>query len=203
MMRNQTKTEGHLELIMGPMFSGKTSKLIEVYNQYQLCDITPLVINYYEDTRYGHVSELYTHSKNVISCVPMKELSSLLNKDILDKYSVILINEGQFFQDLYDVVNKLVNTYHKHVYVAGLDGDFKRQGFKEIMKLIPESDTIHKLTALCMNCKDGTKALFTARLTKEIEQKVIGVENYRPLCRRCYNLLFDSLPPSLTPSTPI
>jgi thymidine kinase len=99
---------------------------------------------------------------------------------------VILINEGQFFSDLYETVQDMLN-YEKKVYVCGLDGDFERKKFGSILDLIPFCDKITKLTSLCSICRDGTAAIFSMRLTDEKEQTVVGSTNYIPVCRKCYN----------------
>ena len=63
----------------------------------------------------------------------------------------------------------------------------RRQKFGEILDLIPLADEIVKKKALCMGCKNGTKGIFTQRITKEIEQTIIGSNNYRSVCRNCFN----------------
>ena len=75
---------------------------------------------------------------------------------------------------------------NKRVYIAGLDGDFTRKKFGQILDLIPMCDKVTKLTALCSLCKDGTQGIFSMRLTKETQQMVIGSDNYLPVCRSCY-----------------
>jgi thymidine kinase len=98
---------------------------------------------------------------------------------------VILINEGQFFPDLIEFVNKLLEN-EKKVYVCGLDGDFQRKKFGQMLDLIPLCDKVEKLTSLCSLCKNGTKGIFSMRLTHEKEQTIVGSENYIPVCRSCY-----------------
>jgi len=100
--------------------------------------------------------------------------------------SVILINEGQFFPDLYDFVNKLLKE-DKKIYVCGLDGDFERKKFGNILDLIPLCDEVRKLKSLCSLCKDGTPGIFSMRLSSEVEQTVVGSDNYIPVCRSCYS----------------
>ncbi len=68
----------------------------------------------------------------------------------------------------------------------GLDGDFKTNKFGQILDLIPICNNVYKLHSICSECKNGKKALFTHRKTQELEQKVIGVDTYQPLCRACY-----------------
>jgi len=104
----------------------------------------------------------------------------------LKTHEVFLINEGQFFPDLYDCVKELVNIYHKKVYVCGLDSDYRMEKFGQILDLIPISDNVKKYKAICAICKNGTKAIFSKRITKEKEQKIIGTNNYIPVCRKCY-----------------
>jgi thymidine kinase len=98
---------------------------------------------------------------------------------------VILINEGQFFTDLYDGVVTMLGE-NKKVYVCGLDGDFERKKFGSILDLIPLCDKVTKLTSLCSICKNGTLGIFTMRLSKELTQTVVGSDNYIPVCRKCY-----------------
>jgi thymidine kinase len=202
-MSPKTKTEsetGYLEIIIGPMFSGKTSKLLEVYKQCKFCNIPVVVINYAEDTRY-HDTMLSTHDKVMIPCIQTTFLNSICFKpseDNLDyeklfeqyqsikEADVILINEAQFFQDLTQVVLIMLNN-KKKVYVSGLDGDFKREKFGTILDLIPHCDKVTKLTSLCGLCKNGTPGVFSLRLTNENEQKLIGSVNYIPVCRVCYD----------------
>jgi thymidine kinase len=104
---------------------------------------------------------------------------------LLRKSDVILINEGQFFPDLYEVVVDMLK-YNKKIYISGLDGDFERKKFGSILDLIPLCDNVKKLKSLCSLCKNGTPGIFSMRLTQEKEQTVVGSSNYIPVCRNCY-----------------
>lgn len=173
---------GYLEIIIGPMFSGKTSKLLEIYKQCTFCNIPVAVINHCSDTRY-HPELLSSHDKITIPCIQTATIASVW-KNILH-VDVILINEAQFFEDLYPTVLEMID-HGKKVYIAGLDGDFERKKFGAVLDLIPLCDKITKLTSLCGSCRDGTPAVFSKRLTTETGQVVIGIDNYIPVCRRCY-----------------
>jgi thymidine kinase len=175
---------GYLEIILGPMFSGKTTQLIQHYKKNNYIGKTVCVINYSEDTRY-HDSMLSTHDKIMIPCIFSSKLGEVDN-DLLQKADVIIINEGQFFEDLFEFVLEKVETNHKSVYVCGLDGDFKRSRFGKILDLIPYCNKVTKLNSLCSICRDGTPGIFSHRITKETSQVVIGSDNYQPLCRQCY-----------------
>ena len=175
-------TSAYLELIIGPMFSGKTSRLVDIYKQCQFCNIPVSVVNHSIDTRY-HDTMLSTHDKVMIPCIKAKCITDIL--DTLATSQVIIINEGQFFDDLYTTVVSLLSQ-GKKIYVGGLDGDFERKKFGHILDLIPMCDKVTKLTSLCSICKDGTPGIFSKRITTETEQTVVGSDNYIPVCRTCY-----------------
>jgi thymidine kinase len=174
-----------LKLYIGPMFSGKTSKIMEIYYKYIKTDMKVMVINHSFDVRYSNTM-LSNHNKEMIPCRWTDTLSNISCEEIAI-VDVILINEGQFFNDLYKCVKQWVDTEGKKVYVCGLDGDSNRNKFGEILDIIPLADKVVKLNSLCSICKNGTKAVFTIRLTHETSQILIGSDCYKPVCRQCYN----------------
>jgi thymidine kinase len=188
-----------LEIIVGPMFSGKTSKLLDLYKQNIFCNIPVAVINHSFDTRY-HDTLISSHDKVMIPCIQTKSIQDVWSDDnVYDADStiyknhiqlkmteVILINEGQFFDDLVECVQEMLYK-KKRVYIAGLDGDFERKKIGQILDLIPLCDKVTKLTSLCSSCRNGNLGIFSLRLTEEKEQTVIGSENYIPVCRKCYD----------------
>ena len=174
---------GYLEIIVGPMYSGKTAQLIYVYKQCNICNIPVIVINHSLDNRYDE-RLLSTHDGIKIPCIKTEKLMDIL--EITISNTVILINEGQFFQDLEEFVTTLL-SYNKKIYVCGLDGDFERKKFGQILDLIPLCDKLVKLTSLCELCKNGTPGIFSKRITQEKEQTIIGSDNYIPVCRKCFN----------------
>jgi len=199
-MTSSFTSSGYLELIIGPMYSGKTSKLLEIYKQYKFCEISVSIINHSLDKRY-HDTMLSSHDKVMVPCINTDNLHNLwFNNGMIDLNQVIdnndykkvrnsdvlLINEGQFFPDLYDVVYDMLKN-KKIVYVCGLDGDFERKKFGQILDLIPICDNIIKLSSLCSICKNGTPGIFSMRITNDKQQTVIGSENYLPVCRFCYD----------------
>tara|TARA_B100000886_G_scaffold71038_2_gene45199 strand:+ start:17267 stop:17833 length:567 start_codon:yes stop_codon:yes gene_type:complete len=184
-MSIEMNDEGYLELILGPMFSGKTSKLIEIYNQCKYCNIEVLVLNHSIDERYNN-EMLCTHDKKEIPCYKVSDLLHVQTYSSFTSSKVILINEGQFFKNLYMCVKNWVDIFKKHVYVCGLDGDFKRCCFGEILYLIPVCNKVYKLNSLCATCKNGKHALFSHRITSDNQQVKVGSDNYQPLCRKCY-----------------
>ena len=189
----KVNNEGYLELILGPMFSGKTSTLKKIYDQCNYCNIPIMVINYEADNRYCDASFMSTHDRVMIPCIKGVSISEILekNKEKVDESEVILINEGQFFEDIHVVIH-LVENLHKRVYICGLDGDFKKNKIGSLLDLIPHCDNVYKLKSLCSECRDGKSGLFSYRITDETQQVVIGVENYKPVCRACFERLSNS-----------
>ena len=201
-MTTSHNVTGYLELIIGPMFSSKTTTLLEIYKKCKFCNIPVSIINHTTDTRY-HDTLISSHDKVMAPCLQASKLGDIWTcegwiesgkdsdiytaNNILRSSEVILINEGQFFIDLYEVVIDMLNQ-NKKVYICGLDGDFERKKFGSILDLIPLCDKVRKLTSLCSLCKDGTLAIFSMRLSEEKEQTIVGSTNYIPVCRKCYNI---------------
>lgn len=183
-IKRRMTEEGYLEIILGPMFSGKTTRIIQIYKEYAYIQKKICVINYVGDTRYDS-SLLSTHDKNMIPCIQSDRLDSV-SKDWIN-CDVIIINEGQFFCDIYETVLRMVDELGKKVYICGLDGDFQRNKFGRLLDLIPHSNAVQKLNSLCAICKNGKKAIFSKRVSQEDGQVVIGSDNYIPLCRRCFD----------------
>ena len=179
---------GYLELILGSMFSGKTSYLLDVYKKCMFCNIPVAVINYAADDRYTSEPMLSTHDKQMIPCILATTISDAIqnNSEMIARVETILINEGQFFPDIEDQVKQLVEVGNKRVYICGLDGDFERKPIGNLLQLVPFSDHIIKLKSLCSLCRDGTPGVFSFRTSREVDQVVIGSSNYVPLCRGCY-----------------
>jgi len=181
-------SSGSLNLYVGPMFSGKTSKLIELYKQFTFCKIPTVVINYTEDIRYTDEPMMFTHDRTKVECVMGTKLNDIFppGGERASHYKVFLINEGQFFPDIVEWTKAMVGTpYSKKVYICGLDGDFKRNTFSNWLDLIAYSDGIQKLSSFCCDCR-LMPAIFSHRLTEDKEQKMIGNDAYIPLCRDCY-----------------
>ena len=180
---------GYLEIILGPMWSGKTSALLKIYRQYSFCKSRVCVINYKADDRYSETM-LSTHDKEMIPCVMGFSMEEIMktHKSEIENSDVILVNEGQFFSDIVPFTINMVEEEGKKVYICGLDGDFQRNKIGNLLDLIPMCDKMSKLHSLCSMCKNGTLAPFTFRSTCETEQVLIGNDIYMPLCRSCYNI---------------
>ena len=172
-----------LKLILGSMYSGKTTEILRIVNSLKHIDETPIIIKPQIDDRYSS-TKISTHNKQEYECITLNKLSEFKNT-LHVKY--IIIEEAQFFDDLYLFVIDQVELRRKHVIVVGLDGDSNRVNFGEIHKLIPLCDDIIKLKAYCSICKDGTLGIFSKRISESKEKVLVGSEeDYIAVCRKCY-----------------
>ena len=189
---------GYLEIIKGPMFSGKTTRLLDIYKKFKFCEIKTMVINYEKDNRYSE-QLLSSHDKVMIPCIKGLKLNDIVplsttgndSDSYLSEFNesnAILINEGQFFSDIVDWVTVVVEKYHKNVYVCGLNSDFMRKKFGNWLDLESISDNVVLLHSFCSNCKKRP-AIFSHRISNESEIEVIGSDCYIPVCRKCYHIL--------------
>jgi thymidine kinase len=148
-----------------------------------------MILNHKNDNRYTSKSYVCSHDKESLTAIPVTELNSILFTSEFKDCKAIFIDEAQFFNDLYDFVTEAL-TYDKWVVVCGLDGDFERKPFGQILDLIPLCDSICKLSAMCTKCNDGTKAIFSQRIVENTDIIMVGSNHeYEPVCRKHYNLV--------------
>eukprot|EP01094_Clydonella_sp_ATCC50884_P003259 TRINITY_DN12512_c0_g1_i1.p2 TRINITY_DN12512_c0_g1~~TRINITY_DN12512_c0_g1_i1.p2 ORF type:complete len:188 (+),score=69.27 TRINITY_DN12512_c0_g1_i1:3-566(+) len=171
---------GEIQLIVGPMFSGKTTELLRRIRRHTVAQRACSVIKYQRDVRYS-VNEATTHDQQKATASGVIRLA---DADIGGS-EVIGIDEGQFFPDLNEFCEKWANE-GKVVIVAALDGTFQRKPFGRVMELVCMAESVTKLNAVCMLCQRD--AAFTLRLSKETEVEVIGgADKYIAACRSCFH----------------
>lgn len=181
--------------IIGPMFSGKTTEFIRLIERKKIAGKKCLIIKNYRDIRYDSDDNdkyhITTHN-NIIyrNCDIM--FTDNLNKISLietfqEKYDVIGIEEGFFFEGVTDFSNELANR-GMEVIISTLESSYKQEIFSEIGKLIAISEDVIKLKAICMECKTSD-ASFTIR-TIESDEKILvgGIDKYQSVCRKCLNI---------------
>lgn len=184
------------------MFAGKTSALQSIIRRHEALGIKCVVYKPVSDTRYGTDFYIYSHDQTKVSAVPVTYLTQQQLYEPYTESKLIIIEEGQFFEDLYEFVLKAVEKDGKHVVVGGLDGDCFRKPFGQILKLIPLADRVTKLTSLCKMCADGTVGLFSFRISKAKEIIAVGgSEAYAPLCRKHYLICSESSGQTEVPPT--
>lgn len=173
-----------IEIILGCMFSGKSTELLRRVNRYESIGKNILLINHNNDIRTGN--NVSTHTNYTKPATKTNSLLSLINTTEFLKADVIGIDEAQFFTDLYQFIIQ-IEKYNKIIIVAGLDGDYQRKPIGQILEIIPLCDSIVKLTALDMESKDGSLGIFTKRLISSSQQILVGsVDTYMAVSRNNY-----------------
>ena len=174
--------EGKIELILGPMFSGKSTRLIEAIRKYVYKAKKTIMIKFFADKRYSEKSEVVTHDLIKYDSIDCKNLRDSF--ELLKKYDVIGIDEGQFFPDLVEVCEELA-LLNKTIIIAALNGDFRMEPFPVISRIISKADKIKLLKAYCFHCHKDAK--FSLRIVQSNETVLIGAgEAYKPACRECH-----------------
>lgn len=178
---------GTLKLIIGPMWSSKSTELLALCRKYRAIGKSVLLLNHASDTRYIK-DGISTHDGIMEKCHMVETLSHALALPEYEKSQVVLVNEGQFFTDLMEVVPLECDRTAKTFIVAGLSGGYARQPVGDILLLIPHAESVLKLEGLCQECRDGTVGCFTKRKRpiKEGESAVGGADQYKCVCRRHY-----------------
>jgi thymidine kinase len=172
-----------LTIIMGNMFSGKTSELIRRLKRYRIIGKKIVVINSTKDTRSPE-EVLKTHDGIEFPCIKVGHISHCIVKQSFCDAEIVAIDEAQFFKNLKDFVDMCL-FLGKSVILAGLDGDYQQKKFGEVLDCIPMASDVVKLSALCMDCRNGTPGPFTKRIVQSDELELVGGKDmYKAVCRR-------------------
>ena len=174
---------GWIEVICGPMFSGKSEELIRRLRRAEIARQRVQIFKPVIDTRYSQY-EIISHSELRIASDIVHSAAEILEK-FDPRTEVIGIDEGQFLgDDLISVCRKLADM-GKRVIVAGLDTDYLGRPFHPIPHLLAIAETITKQLAICMRC--GNPAIYTQRLVPSDDLIVVGATDvYEARCRRCF-----------------
>jgi thymidine kinase len=178
-----------ITLIYGPMFSGKTTKLIQLYKTTMTKNKNCIAINYELDTRYGK-NKIISHDGLAIDCYSIIDLDKFITnsetKELIANADYIFINEAQFFETIHTSVLYLNETLGKNVILCGLDLDYKRQKFGSMMELLVRATNVFKMTGKCANCSGAS--CYSHRIVNNTNyfQILIGTTDYIPLCENCY-----------------
>ena len=111
---------GRIELIFGPMFSGKSTALLLRIRRLIVAEKKCIVLKYKHDNRYSE-NEMSTHDRSMIEAIPCSTISEV--EHLLDNYDIIGVDEGQFFSDIVESAERLASS-GKTVIISALDGTF-------------------------------------------------------------------------------
>ena len=177
---------GRIEVITGPMFSGKSEELIRRLKRAQIARRKVACFKPDLDLRYHH-SAIASHSAQTLDAVSVANVEDLKAAlmPMLDTVEVVGIDEAQFLDtSLVGLANELMRLGHR-VILAGLDTTFTGEPFAPMPELMAIADEVTKLSAVCMRC--GAPAVHTQRLGSNQALVVVGAAGvYEARCRACF-----------------
>lgn len=179
---SQKDKKGHIEVICGSMFSGKTEELIRRLNRALIARQNVEIFKPSIDIRY-HEFDVVSHNQNMIRSTPVNFADDIIL--LAGDCDVVGIDEVQFFdQQIIHVASVLANA-GKRVIMAGLDMDFEGKPFDPMPQLLAIAEFVTKVHAICMKC--GDLASYSFRLSDAKEKVMVGEkESYEARCRKCF-----------------
>lgn len=173
---------GHIEVICGSMFSGKTEELIRRLNRALIAKQKVEIFKPTTDKRY-HEFDVVSHNDNAIRSTPVQFAEDIIL--LAGDCDVVGIDEVQFFDNRIVHVATVLSNSGKRVILAGLDMDFEGNPFEPMPQLMAIAEYVTKVHAVCMKC--GDLASYSLRLSDTKEKVVLGEkETYEARCRKCF-----------------
>jgi thymidine kinase len=182
----QNLQPGRMEVITGPMFSGKSEELIRRLKRAQIARLRIASFKPEIDLRY-QPDAISSHSAQTIRAVAVRDVDRLraVLFPALDTVDVVGIDEAQFFDELLVGLAMELVEAGKRVVLAGLDTTFAGEPFAPMPALMAIADEVVKLSAVCMVC--GAPAIHTQRLGASQQLVIVGASGmYEARCRACF-----------------
>jgi thymidine kinase len=183
---------GRIEVITGPMFSGKSEELIRRLKRAKIAKQRVICFKPDIDLRY-HRTAIASHSAQTLEACVVANVDRLREALFaqIDQVEVIGVDEAQFLDE--GLVHLALELVHlgKRVLIAGLDTTFAGEPFCPIPDLMAIADEVVKLSAVCMKC--GAPAIHTQRLGGSQELVMVGAAGvYEARCRAHFEPFVDS-----------
>ncbi len=199
MIRTQPQGGGWLEVVCGPMFSGKSEELIRRLRRAEIAGQRALIVKPVIDNRYD-VGHVVSHAGAKMRAVTAQTGGEV--RRLASGYDAIGIDEAQFFDDgIADAIDALVRDGAR-VVVAGLAQDFRGLPFGAMPTLLCVAEFVDKLEAVCHRC--GGPATMTQRLVDGAPAPFDGetiqvgaLDSYEARCRACFEPGEDVLAPAV------
>lgn len=183
--------DGWIEVVCGPMFSGKSEELIRRIVRSKIARLPVQVFKPAVDTRYAD-RRVVSHSSLEVEAVPVEHSEQLLRL-VEDPTVVVGVDEGQFLDEGLVEAAESLAAAGKQVIIAGLDLDYLRRPFGPIPALCGRAEYVTKMLAVCHRC--GGPGLFTQRIVRSDDLVVLGATDaYEARCRSCYDPLEPEQP---------
>ena len=183
---------GYIEVVVGPMYSGKSEELIRRVKRAKIAKQNVIVFKPTIDDRYSK-EDVVSHSGYSVDSIPIKNSDDIYDY-INDDTQVVGIDEVQFFDD--NIVDVCIDLADKGIRVicAGLDMDFRGEPFGPTPRLLAIAEFVDKIQAICSVC--GQPATRTQRFIDSKPARyddpiiqVGAVESYQARCRKCHEIV--------------
>lgn len=158
---------GSIEVICGPMFSGKTEELIRRIRRAQIARQKVQIFKPKIDNRY-HDNNIVSHDSLEVEAMAVESAIDILKK-LYDTTRIVAIDEVQFFDPLIVKVIKKLARRGMRVICAGLDQDFRGLPFGPMPEILCIADKVDKVHAICTVC--GGMATKTYRKSIKAKKK--------------------------------
>lgn len=176
--------EGIIEVITGPMFSGKSEELIKRIRILSYAEINTLVIKPTIDNRFSN-SNIISRNGVSISSYCAANVNDIKQLFESGNYKALVIDEIQFFDlSLIDYLDQLANNGIR-IIVCGLDQDYLRRPFPIVANLMAIADSVDKLKAVCLKCKKAASCSFRTSSSQNVIE-IGDIDKYEARCRKCY-----------------
>ena len=184
-------TPGRIEVITGPMFSGKSEELIRRLRRAQIAKRPVLCFKPNLDARY-HRTAIASHGSQTLDAHTVANVEGLkaVLFPLMEGIELIGIDEAQFFEPSLVPLSLELMQLGKRIVIAGLDTTFTGEPFPPVPDLMAVADEVVKLSAVCMQC--GAPAVHTQRLISSQSLVLVGGAGlYEARCRACFRPFVD------------
>lgn len=176
------ENRGWIEVIAGPMFSGKTEELLRRLRRAKIAGVKMAIFKPHIDIRYGQ-NKIVSHDANYFPSMPVKSSDEVLKH--YGNADLVAIDETQFFDEGIVAVCEEMADNGVRVVCTGLDMDYLGKPFGPMPQILSVANYVTKIHAICMEC--GYPATHSFRKIKMEEQVVLGErESYEARCRKCF-----------------
>lgn len=184
---------GSIEMIVGPMYAGKSEELIRRITRAQIAGLRVIAVKPKLDDRYS-LNQIISHNGKRRDCIVVDNAEEIHNIISEEEFDVLAVDEAQFLDEGIIQVCQRVADMGKRVICSGLDTDFRSEPFAVVAHLMAIAESVTKLTAICMVCK--LPAARTQRLVNGYPAKysdpiiLVGAkESYEARCRSCHRVV--------------
>ncbi|KAB3534690.1 thymidine kinase [Alkaliphilus pronyensis] len=186
---------GSIEVIVGPMYAGKSEELIRRINRARIAELEVIAFKPRIDNRYCK-DTITSHNGKHADCITV-DTSQDIREYIKDKeFDVLAIDEVQFFDEGLVEFCQWTADNGKRIICSGLDMDFRAEPFQIVPQLMSIAEHVSKLTAVCMVCKlpaTRTQRLVNGKPAKYSDPIILvgAKEDYEARCRKCHTVIKD------------